>query len=218
MTTSDGRELQKAVLDRRIKRCRKCVSPDRLNVSGVTGSAPGYGSLYSPVAIVGEALCRKCMDQREPFVGGSARILENAWRRAGYEKCDLFITNSIHCHPPDDRDPYPHETANCAGFLRAELREIVQPRLVVGVGKFAKAAVLSLYPNPEARELNWPFRIPRPRLSDSPDTTYLLFPPHPYHIMTRAAPIREQYVRGVGRAIEWAFETDARQLEHRHLP
>lgn len=212
---TDTRQHAKARLDRKIKACRKCVRPDRLNEPGVTESAPGFGSIDSPVAIVGEALCRACMEKQEPFFGGSGRVLDRCFQRANRDKTELFITNSIHCHPPDDRDPYPHETANCAGFLRAELREIVQPRLVIGVGKFAMAAVLSLYP--EGRELNWPFRVPRPRQSDSPDTTYLLFPPHPYHVMTRAAPVREQYERRMGRAIEWAFETSARQREQRQL-
>jgi hypothetical protein len=60
----------------------------------------------------------------------------------------------------------------------------MQPRLVIGVDRYAKAAVRSLY-EAEARELNWPFRVPRPRLS-SPDMTYLLFPQHPYWIVTPA--------------------------------
>jgi DNA polymerase len=213
--TTDARERRKNALDRRIKACRACDRPDRMNEPGVTESAPGFGSLYSPVAIVGEALCRACMGKQEPFYGGSGNVLNHCFKRAGRKKAELFITNSIHCHPPGDRDPYPHETKNCADFLRAELREIVRPRLVIGVGKYAKAAVLLLYP--EARELDWPFRVPRPRRSDPAGLPYLLFPPHPYHIMTRAAPIREQYVRRVGRAIEWAFETDARQREHGQL-
>jgi DNA polymerase len=191
---------QKAALDRRIKACRKCKD---LNEPGVTESAPGFGSITSPVAIVGEALCHACMKEQEPFYGGSGRVLDRCFERAGVEKTDLFITNSIHCHPPGDRDPYPHETKNCSGFLRVELREIVQPRLVIGVGKFAKASLLSLYP--EARELNWPFRVPRARSSDSPNLPYLLFPPHPYFIMTRAAPEREQYERRLSRAIDWGF-------------
>jgi uracil-DNA glycosylase len=84
----------------------------------------------------------------------------------------------------------------------------MQPRLVIGVDRYAKAAVRSLY-EAEARELNWPFRVPRPRLSDSPDMTYLLFPQHPYWIMTRPAPVRDQYVRRLARAIEWGFSTEA---------
>lgn len=205
---SDARQLAKDRLDRRIRACRRCKSPDRLNVPGVTASAPGYGSINSPVAIVGEALCRRCMDKQEPFYGGSGSVLDRCFERAGKTKTDLFITNSIHCHPPDDRDPYPHETTNCAGFLREELRDIVQPRVVIGVGRFAKAAVLRLYPEPNGRELSWPFRVPRRRQSDPVDVTYLVFPHHPYYIMTRAAPIREQYERRVARAIQWAFEIE----------
>ncbi len=176
------------------------MSPDLLNVPGITGSAPGFGSLYSPVAIVGEALCRRCMEEREPFVGGSGRILEAAFGRAGIAKSDLFITNSIHCHPPADRDPYPHETANCSDFLRAELREIVRPQLVIGVGKFARDAVRGLYAA-DGYELVWPFQ--GSPLIRQPDMTYLLFPPHPYWIMTRPKPFRDQYVELLAHAIEW---------------
>lgn len=75
-------------------------------------------------------------------------------------------------------------------FLRAEMRYIVQPRLAIGVGKFAKEALLQLYP--EARQLNWLFRVPRPRRAAPPDLPHLLFPQHPYFIMTRPAAVREQ--------------------------
>ncbi|WP_255784574.1 uracil-DNA glycosylase family protein [Mycobacteroides abscessus] len=171
----------------------------------MTESAPGFGSIDSPVAIVGEALCRACMKMQEPFYGGSGRVLDRCYARAKVAKTDLFITNSIHCHPPGDRDPLPHESTNCLPFLRAELRDIVRPRLVIGVGKFAKASVLGIYP--EARQLDWPFRVPRPRRADPPDLPYLLFPPHPYFIMTRPLAMREQYERRLSRAIEWSFTT-----------
>lgn len=200
---TQSRLRAKAALDREIKACRKCVDPDRLNEPGVTESAPGFGSIDSPVAIVGEALCRACMTAQEPFFGGSGRVLDRCYRRAGVAKADLFITNSLHCHPPADRDPRPQESANCLPFLRAELRDIVAPRLVIGVGKFAKTALVRVYP--EARELNWPFRVPRPRRDDLPGEPYLLFPPHPYYIMTRDRTVREQYERGLARAIAWGF-------------
>jgi hypothetical protein len=64
-----------------------------------------------------------------------------------------------------------------------------EPRLVIGVGKFAKASLLRIYP--EARELTWPFRVPYARRSDLPGVPHLLFPPHPYWIMTRPADVRE---------------------------
>lgn len=200
---ADARRRRKAELDREIRECRKCVHPDQLNEAGRTESAPGYGSITAPVAIVGEALCRACMKAQQPFYGGSGRVLDRCFDRAGVAKTDLFITNSIHCHPPDDRDPHPDESSNCLPFLRRELRDIVRPRLVIGVGKFAKTAILKVYP--EAQELNWPFRVPRARRTDPPEVPYLLFPPHPYFIMTRPAAAREDYQRRLSRAIEWGF-------------
>lgn len=145
------------------------------------------------------------MEAQEPFYRGSGAVLDRVFIRAKCTKADLFITNSIHCHPPGDRDPYPHETQNCAEFLRTELHDIVRPGVVIGVGKFARQAVLRLYPKPIAREINWPFRIPRSRKADPPNLTYLVFPPHPYHIMTRPALDRELYERRLARAIEWGF-------------
>ncbi|WP_342314588.1 uracil-DNA glycosylase [Mycobacterium avium subsp. hominissuis] len=203
--TTDARQRAKIRLDRQIKACRRCVHPDRLNEPNVTESAPGFGSIDSPVAIVGEALCQKCMEKQEPFYRGSGDVLDRCFKRAGVAKTDLFITNSIHCHPPGDRDPYPHESANCFRFLRAELCDIVQPRLVIGVGKFAKASLLRLYP--DARQMSWPFRVPRARRTDAPDLPRLLFPPHPYWIMTRPPAVREHYERTLARAIEWGFTT-----------
>lgn len=200
---TDDRDRRKAALDRKIKACRRCVYPDRLNEPGVTESAPGFGSLHSPVAIVGEALCRACMEKQEPFYGGSGRVLDRCFERAGVPKTDLFITNSIHCHPPGNRNPLPHEIDNCLPYLRVELVDIVQPQLVIGVGKFAKASLLRIYP--EARELNWPFRAPGKR-TEPLHQPHLLFPPHPYWITTRPPAIRSEYERSMARALRWAFD------------
>jgi DNA polymerase len=111
--SDDPRQRQKAVLDALIKACRQCDRPDRLNVPGVTESAPGYGSVYSPAAIVGEALCRAYMEKQEPFYGGSGRVLDRCYKRAGFDPTDLFTTNSIHCHPPDDRDTHMRAGTAC---------------------------------------------------------------------------------------------------------
>ncbi|PND59018.1 hypothetical protein CRM90_02270 [Mycobacterium sp. ENV421] len=51
----------------------------------------------------GEALRRACMEQQELFYEGTGRILDRCYKRAGKEKPGLFVTNSIHCHPPGDR-------------------------------------------------------------------------------------------------------------------
>ena len=151
MAAMDARQRRKNLLDAQIKACRKCKLPHRLNEPGMTESAPGFGSVHSPVAIVGEALCRACMEEQEPFHGGSGRVLDRCFARAGVDKTDLFITNSIHCHPPGDRDPLPHESENCAEFLRAELRDIVRHFIFGGHGKRHHSAHAASQSRPYAR-------------------------------------------------------------------
>jgi uracil-DNA glycosylase family 4 len=194
-------------LKEKIEGCRLCPG---MNEPGITGSAPGRGPLASPVMLVGEALCHKCMDTKEPFTGGSERILKASFRLARLEKTDLFITNTVHCHPHssprDNRDPERHELDNCRVHLRAEL-DIVEPRLVVGLGRFAEEALRSEAKNRGWRELPWPLtRSPRTRSA----ATGLLCLMHPYRVMTRPKEERDQYISGLARGLRWAFRQETK--------
>jgi len=74
-----------------------------MNEVGKTQAAPGYGSVRSPVVIVGQSLCGPCMKMQEPFYGGSGRYLNEALRRARRTKKQIYITNVVHCRPPNNR-------------------------------------------------------------------------------------------------------------------
>lgn len=102
MTTDTERRQLKRIAER-ISTCRQCPG---MNVPGVTASAPGYGSPDAPVAIVGQSLCRKCMESGIPFTGGSGRYIDRALELADLKKSDLFISNVVHCHPVNDRKSY----------------------------------------------------------------------------------------------------------------
>jgi DNA polymerase len=159
--------------------------------------------LTAPVVLVGESPAAKCMGA-VPFTGGSERILVAALTRARRTRDDVFITNTIHCHPPGDRDPLPEEITKCRRYLRSELN-IVRPRLVIGLGKtYVHPALRSIYP--DALELTPPFRVPRlPKPEpEAGDPLCLLFP-HPRWIMTRAAPMRDDYQAALARALRWGF-------------
>ena len=145
------------------------------------------------------------MESQIPFTGGSGRFLDDSLDIAGIAKHQIFITNVVHCHPPGDRKSLPDEIKNCSPYLHHEL-EIVQPSLVIGLGRDAKAALQSAYP--EARELPWPFTVPPatgPEATPSPD---LLSPPHPSSIRWKPKDIREEYVTSLARALEWGFRDD----------
>ncbi|MEZ0385225.1 uracil-DNA glycosylase family protein [Mycobacterium sp. pW045] len=159
LTSQQAKRIKKQ-LDADIKACRKCP---KLNIPGVTESAPGYGSLTSPVVLVGQSLCEQCMAVQEPFFEKSGDVLQAAIDRADVDKSDLFITNAVHCHPPKNRPSRTYEIENCRPFLRREL-ELVQPRLVIALGNDARDSAEVIYPR--ARTLWWkdeglPARRPR---------------------------------------------------------
>lgn len=132
--TIASRRLLKLALDSETSDRRRC---DGTNRDRVTAFAPSYGGLTSPVALVGQSLCEKCMETLIPFTGGNGELIDQSIMRAGLDKEDLFISNAVHCHPPKNRASHQHEIVNCSPFLHRKL-DIVRPRLVITLGRDAE--------------------------------------------------------------------------------
>lgn len=196
-----------AVLNTEIANCDSCSG---LNVASETQSAPGYGSPTAPVMLVGQSLCGPCMETGIPFTGGAGRFIDAALGRAGRRKDELFTTNVVHCHPPNNQPSEPTWIANCADYLRRELA-LVRPLLVVALGRDARNAIHAEYPHTPVLEW-WPF-IPPPH-SPANDTA-LLFLPHPRWVMTRPADLREAWVAGLAAAVKWGFRLNQQSSGYR---
>jgi uracil-DNA glycosylase family 4 len=132
MVTTEKMKLIKR-LNNELRHCRKCPG---LNVQSITENAPGYGNLNSKVMLIGQSLCYKCMESQIPFTGGSGIFLDRVFEGLGILKSQLFITNVVHCHTPRNRPSKTSEIENCHHFLEKEI-EIIQPRLIVALGKDA---------------------------------------------------------------------------------
>lgn len=184
----------------RIKHCRLCPG---MNVPGVTQSAPGYGSLASPVVIVGQSLCNKCMETGIPFTGGSGTYIDKALVVADREKSEIFTTNLVHCHPEDDVASEKLWIENCKGYLHRELA-IIKPILVVGLGDDAENELREHFSR--STELPWPFTDP-PKTRPNPEAPFLLFPEHPGSLRFKKTPDRAHWAPSLGAAIRWAFES-----------
>jgi uracil-DNA glycosylase len=196
----DVRQQLMAVIKSEIVGCQSC---EGMNVRGKTQAAPGYGSPWSPIVLVGQSLCGKpCMTAQIPFTGGSGRFLDLSFERAGIAKHEVFTTNVVHCHPPGNRASFDHEIENCRPYLLRELA-IIQPRLVITLGKDAAVALRGIYP--QARQLKWPFVVPdaaRPETATVPD---LLPVPHPSWVKYQHPERRDEYIDALARAISWGF-------------
>jgi DNA polymerase len=53
----------------------------------------------------------------------------------------VYIANTLKCRPPRNRNPEPEELARCSAYLQRQI-ELVQPRLLLAMGRFAVQALL----------------------------------------------------------------------------
>ena len=79
------------------------------------------------------------------------------------------------------------------------------PRLAIGLGRDARAALEIAYP--DARVLPWPFR--RPRTTPHTTSRPRLFAPHPSWIARQPQTEQKRYVTSLGKALQWSFSTAA---------
>lgn len=204
--TVASRQLRKLALDEEIKSCRRC---DGMNIDGRTASAPGYGCLTSPVALVGQSLCEKCMQTQIPFTEGGGDLIDEGIALAGLTKEQVFTSNAVHCHPPRNRASHQHEIVNCSPFLHREL-EIVRPRLVITLGRDAERVMKFFYPR--ARVSRRPFEPPRGRLPKGVPSVFNV--EHPSWIQRQHDDrLEDEYTSSLAAAIRWSFDREHEEAE-----
>lgn len=94
----------------------------------------GEGSLGSKVLFVGEAPGEEEDKQGRPFVGRSGSLLNQGLEAAGWSREEVYITNTVMCRPPDNREPSPEEQNTCSPYLIKKI-DILQPKLIVALGR-----------------------------------------------------------------------------------
>ena len=75
---------------------------------------PGYGPVTARVMAVGEAPGETEDREGRPFVGAAGRLLTQLLEEVGLNRHDIYITNTLKCRPPGNRDPEPDEVAACS--------------------------------------------------------------------------------------------------------
>jgi uracil-DNA glycosylase family 4 len=101
----------------------------------------GVGDPRAELLFVGEAPGRNEDLQGEPFVGAAGRFLDELLASIGLVRAQVYIANVLKCRPPGNRDPLPGEIATCTPFLARQV-ELIAPRIIVTLGKFATQYVL----------------------------------------------------------------------------
>lgn len=111
--------------------CRACGLADtRTNV------VFGVGSPTAEVLLVGEAPGASEDQQGEPFVGAAGKLLDDMLAMIGLRRQEIYITNSVKCRPPKNRDPMEIEQDACIDYLRNQVA-LIRPKIIVCLGRIA---------------------------------------------------------------------------------
>ena len=101
----------------------------------------GVGSESADWMIIGEAPGAEEDRRGEPFVGRAGKLLDQILRAVGLDRSSVFIANILKCRPPNNRDPSRQEAACCRDYLERQI-ELIQPRLILAVGRVAAQHLL----------------------------------------------------------------------------
>jgi len=101
----------------------------------------GVGNLRPRLVFMGEAPGADEDRQGEPFVGRAGQLLNKIIEACTMRREDVYILNTLKCRPPGNRNPLPHEAANCRGFLDRQL-DVLQPEYICCLGAVAAQNLL----------------------------------------------------------------------------
>jgi uracil-DNA glycosylase len=101
----------------------------------------GNGAPDAPLVFVGEAPGADEDRIGDPFVGRAGELLDKMIDAMGWSRQTVYVTNTLKCRPPGNRNPAPDETAACQPFLWAQLG-CLAPRVVVALGRPAANLLL----------------------------------------------------------------------------
>ncbi|MDE2621888.1 MAG: uracil-DNA glycosylase [Betaproteobacteria bacterium] len=104
----------------------------------------GVGNRQARWLFVGEGPGAEEDQRGEPFVGAAGKLLDQMLRAVGLNRAEnVYIANVVKCRPPQNRTPTDLECASCMPYLQRQI-ELVQPTLIVALGKVAAHALLGM--------------------------------------------------------------------------
>jgi DNA polymerase len=117
--------------------CQRCP----VLVKNRTQVVFGNGNPKAQIIFIGEAPGAEEDKQGIPFCGAAGKILNELLASVNLSREDIFVTNTILCRPPSNRNPEVEEMNNCSDRLNS-LIKIMKPKVIVTIGNFATERIL----------------------------------------------------------------------------
>ena len=124
-------------LNNNVKFCKKCdLSLSRTN------AVFGTGNNNAEIMIIGEAPGKDEDLKGVPFIGRAGKLLTEFLDSINLKRDSIFITNTVKCRPPENRNPEPQEINACSHYLDMQIK-IIQPKVIILLGKIAANRMLN---------------------------------------------------------------------------
>lgn len=133
-----SKEEQLALLRQQFSGCTKCPLAEQGRAQVVFGE----GDPHAALMFVGEGPGRDEDQQGRPFVGRAGKLLTNIINAMGLTREQVFISNTVKCRPPGNRNPSPEESRTCIDSILLREIAIVQPKIICPLGAIATRALL----------------------------------------------------------------------------
>jgi uracil-DNA glycosylase family 4 len=129
-------ELQSA-----IETCQACTLCSHRQKSVV-----GVGDLQADWMVIGDPVPEAEGQHGEPFVGPAQQLLNNMLKAVGLSReatgaSGVYITSSLKCRLPANRNPSAQELVTCEPYLARQVA-LVQPKVIVLMGRFSMQSLL----------------------------------------------------------------------------
>ena len=125
-------------IEKNIEGCKKCsLHESRTNI------VFGDGDSKADIMIIGEAPGQEEDKIGQPFIGRAGKLLNSFLSSINLDRDSVFITNTVKCRPPDNRNPENIEIQSCSNFLDRQI-DVIKPKVLVLLGKIAANRMLDL--------------------------------------------------------------------------
>jgi DNA polymerase len=113
---------------RMVSECRMCPLAEQRD-----NTVPGEGSTSPEIMFIGEGPGADEDATGTPFVGKAGKLLFKMFEKLNLSRDDIYISNIVKCHPPNNRKPTAEEIAACLPYLKAQI-ELLKPKVIVALG------------------------------------------------------------------------------------
>lgn len=146
----------------------------------------GEGSSRPLLMVIGEAPGQEEDEKGVPFVGPAGEKLDKILKYVGVSRDEIYITNSILCKPPNNRNPRPEEMEACKWRLDLQI-QLLKPKLIILLGRVAtqqlkgkpiKGALSQFFPENLTKDKNGWMRY---RVGDHESQVLITYHPS-YHL------------------------------------